>query len=34
LKVVKYALDVTAKVEQEAASRSKLAALDRAMAVI
>ncbi|AZE94713.1 Methyl-accepting chemotaxis sensor/transducer protein [Pseudomonas orientalis] len=34
LKVVKYALDVTAKVEQEAATRSKLAALDRAMAVI
>ena len=34
LKVVKYALDVTAKVEQEAATRSKLAAVDRAMAVI
>ena len=34
LKVVKYALDVTHKVEQEAASHSKLAALDRAMAVI
>jgi methyl-accepting chemotaxis protein len=34
LKVVKYALDVTSKVEQEAATRSKLAALDRAMAVI
>ncbi len=34
LKVVKYALDVTAKVEQEAATRSKLVALDRAMAVI
>src|SRR5450830_887241 len=33
-KVVKYALDVTRKVEQEAATRSKLAALDRAMAVI
>ena len=34
LKVVKYALDVTAKVEQEAATRSKLTALDRAMAAI
>lgn len=34
LKVVKYALDVTTKVEQEAATRSKLAALDRAMAMI
>ncbi|WP_256581237.1 MULTISPECIES: PAS domain-containing protein [unclassified Pseudomonas] len=34
LKVVKYALDVTTKVEQEAATRSKLAAVDRAMAVI
>jgi methyl-accepting chemotaxis protein len=34
LKVVKYALDVTSKVEQEAATRSKLSALDRAMAVI
>ncbi|KTC37490.1 chemotaxis protein [Pseudomonas sp. ABAC21] len=34
LKVVKYALDVTANVEQEAATRSKLVALDRAMAVI
>ena len=34
LKVVKYALDVTRKVEQEAAIHSKLAALDRAMAVI
>ncbi|RWA29677.1 chemotaxis protein [Pseudomonas veronii] len=34
VKVVKYALDVTRKVEQEAATRSKLAALDRAMAVI
>jgi methyl-accepting chemotaxis protein len=34
LKVVKYALDVTHKVEQEAAFHSKLAALDRAMAVI
>lgn len=34
LKVVKYALDVTAKVEQEAATSSKLVALDRAMAVI
>ena len=34
LKVVKYALDVTSKVEQEAATRSKLTALDRAMAVI
>jgi len=34
LKVVKYALDVTAKVSQEAETRSKLAALDRAMAVI
>ncbi|NCE83736.1 chemotaxis protein [Pseudomonas sp. Q1] len=34
LKVVKYALNVTQKVEQEAATRSKTAALDRAMAVI
>jgi methyl-accepting chemotaxis protein len=34
LKVVKYALDVTRKVEQEAATHSKLVALDRAMAVI
>ena len=34
LKVVKYALDVTAKVSQEAETRSKLAALDPAMAVI
>ena len=34
VKVVKYALDVTRKVEQEAATRSKLAALDRAMEVI
>ncbi len=34
LKVVKYALDVTSKVEQDAATRSKLAAVDRAMAVI
>ncbi len=34
VKVVKYALNVTAKVEQEAAIHSKLAALDRAMAVI
>ena len=34
VKVVKYALDVTSKVEQEAATRSKLSALDRAMAVI
>jgi methyl-accepting chemotaxis protein len=34
LKVVKYALVVTDKVAQEAATRSKLAALDRAMAVI
>ena len=34
LKVVKYALDVTAKVSQEAETRSKLAALDRAMAVV
>ena len=34
LKVVKYALDVTSKVEQEAATHSKLSALDRAMAVI
>jgi methyl-accepting chemotaxis protein len=34
LKVVKYALDVTAKVGQEAETRSKLAALDRAMAVV
>ncbi|OIN46326.1 chemotaxis protein [Pseudomonas azotoformans] len=34
LKVVKYALDVTAQVEQDAATRSKLTAVDRAMAVI
>ncbi|MCJ8207859.1 PAS domain-containing methyl-accepting chemotaxis protein [Pseudomonas sp. RGM2987] len=34
MKVVKYALDVTAKVASEAESRGKLAALDRAMAVI
>ncbi len=34
LRVVKYALDVTQKVEQEAATHSKLTALDRAMAVI
>jgi len=34
LKVVKYALVVTDKVAQEAATRSKLVALDRAMAVI
>ncbi|OWP72145.1 chemotaxis protein [Pseudomonas sp. K2I15] len=34
LKIVKYALVVTDKVAQEAATRSKLAALDRAMAVI
>ncbi|WP_341520301.1 methyl-accepting chemotaxis protein [Pseudomonas sp. G.S.17] len=34
LKVVKYALDVTAKMSQEAETRSKLAALDRAMAVV
>ncbi|OCR25159.1 chemotaxis protein [Pseudomonas syringae] len=34
LKVVKYALDITAKVSQEAETRSKLAALDRAMAVV
>ncbi len=34
VKVVKYALDVTDKVEQEAVTRSKLTALDRAMAVI
>jgi methyl-accepting chemotaxis protein len=34
LKVVKYALVVTDKVAQEAAARSKLVALDRAMAVI
>ncbi|MCG6577056.1 PAS domain S-box protein [Pseudomonas sp. AF32] len=34
VKVVKYALDVTAKVANEAEIRGKLAALDRAMAVI
>ncbi|TFF14469.1 PAS domain S-box protein [Pseudomonas sp. BCA14] len=34
LKVVKYALNVTQKVEQEAATRSRLVALDRAMAAI
>jgi len=34
LSVVKYALDVTQKVGQEAETRGKLAALDRAMAVI
>ena len=34
LKIVKYALVVTDKVAQEAATRSKLVALDRAMAVI
>lgn len=34
IKVVKYALDVTAKVELDAEMRTKLAALDRAMAVI
>ncbi|HEX8594598.1 MAG TPA: methyl-accepting chemotaxis protein [Pseudomonas sp.] len=33
-KVVKYALDVTAKVGQEAETQGKLTALDRAMAVI
>ncbi|MEB0045914.1 MULTISPECIES: PAS domain-containing methyl-accepting chemotaxis protein [unclassified Pseudomonas] len=33
-KVVKYALDVTTQVVQEAETRGKLAALDRAMAVI
>ncbi|MCI8211380.1 chemotaxis protein [Pseudomonas sp. S25] len=34
LRIVKYALDVTEKVTQEALTRGKLAALDRAMAVI
>lgn len=34
IKVVKYALDVTAKVEADSEARSKLAALDRAMGVI
>lgn len=34
VKVVKYALDVTAKVASEAEIRGKLAALDRAMAMI
>ncbi|MCI8209910.1 chemotaxis protein [Pseudomonas sp. S25] len=34
IKVVKYAMDVTAKVEADSEARSKLAALDRAMAVI
>lgn len=34
LKVVKYALDVTEQVNKEAESRGRLAAIDRAMAVI
>nr|WP_149088372.1 PAS domain-containing methyl-accepting chemotaxis protein [Pseudomonas prosekii] len=34
VKVVKYALDVTAKVQQESESAAKLQAIDRAMAVI
>lgn len=34
LKVVKYALDVSAKVQQESESKGKLHAIDRAMAVI
>jgi methyl-accepting chemotaxis protein len=34
VKVVKYALDVTARVASEAETRGRLAALDRAMAVI
>ncbi|CAH0177429.1 Biofilm dispersion protein BdlA [Pseudomonas brassicacearum] len=34
VKVVKYALDVTAKVASEAETRARLAALDRAMAMI
>jgi methyl-accepting chemotaxis protein len=34
VKVVKYALDVTAKVQQESESNAKLQAIDRAMAVI
>ncbi|SSB96060.1 methyl-accepting chemotaxis sensory transducer with Pas/Pac sensor [Pseudomonas sp. 43mfcvi1.1] len=34
VKVVKYALDVTARVANEAETRGRLAALDRAMAVI
>nr|WP_097304726.1 methyl-accepting chemotaxis protein [Pseudomonas chlororaphis] len=33
-KVVKYALDVTEKIQQESESRGKLLAIDRAMAVI
>jgi methyl-accepting chemotaxis protein len=33
-KIVKYAMDVTAKIEAESEAKSKLAALDRAMAVI
>lgn len=33
-KVVKYALDVTEKIQQESESRGKLHAIDRAMAVI
>ncbi|KFE56498.1 chemotaxis protein [Pseudomonas syringae] len=33
-RIVKYALDVTSKVAEEALTRGKLAALDRAMAVI
>ncbi|WP_025126926.1 PAS domain-containing methyl-accepting chemotaxis protein [Pseudomonas sp. PH1b] len=33
-KVVKYALDVTARVQEEVEARSKLEAIDRAMAVI
>jgi methyl-accepting chemotaxis protein len=34
IKVVKYALDVTAKVQQETEAKAKLQAIDRAMAVI
>ncbi|MGV6394817.1 methyl-accepting chemotaxis protein [Pseudomonas caspiana] len=33
-KIIKYAMDVTAKIEAESEAKSKLAALDRAMAVI
>jgi len=34
IRIIKYAMDVTAKVQAENESRSKLAAIDRAMAVI
>jgi len=34
IKIIKYAMDVTAKVQAENETRSKLAAIDRAMAVV